>query len=249
MTIMTLKIAVLTCDKYLWCLKPFALLFNRYWDKDQKVTIFGYMPPDFSLPDNFDFVSLAPTQYPRELWSKGMIEALGQIEQDHVLWLWEDYWLKEQVDTTAINNLHNFLHSTDEGSNIISINVTGDRCGRPTAEYVDTISDVDLCTTSCEEEYQFNFQSAIWNKDLLLQNLIPDEDPWQSEENGSKRLKNLGNDGKHIVLGTSTNLVNYAIGMRKDVEHETGLKHLQEGDREEILQLGLIDASLYEIVT
>ena len=53
-----MTIYISTSDKYVFLLKPFAYLFNKFWSKDQKVVILGYTKPDFKLPKNFEFVSM-----------------------------------------------------------------------------------------------------------------------------------------------------------------------------------------------
>ena len=47
---MKLKIYIPTCDDYLWLIKPFMFLFNKFWDNSIQVIYLGYNPPDFNLP-------------------------------------------------------------------------------------------------------------------------------------------------------------------------------------------------------
>jgi hypothetical protein len=52
-----MRVYVLTSDKYLPALRPFAWLFTKYWSSTQPVTVVGFSPPTFALPENFDFLS------------------------------------------------------------------------------------------------------------------------------------------------------------------------------------------------
>ena len=79
-----MKVIVLTSDKYLHALQPFAWLFNKYWSSAQPVTVAGFTPPDFGLPDNFTFHSIgAFADYPVARWSDALIKLLNEIEADH----------------------------------------------------------------------------------------------------------------------------------------------------------------------
>ena len=37
-----LTLYIPTCNKYLWLIKPFSFLFNRFWDESIKVVYLGY---------------------------------------------------------------------------------------------------------------------------------------------------------------------------------------------------------------
>ena len=56
------KIHFPICDDNLWTLKIYSFLFEKFWGNEQEVVVMGFEKPDFELPQNFEFVSLAEKQ-------------------------------------------------------------------------------------------------------------------------------------------------------------------------------------------
>jgi len=102
---MTYPVYVLTNDHHLWLLKGFCYLFQKYWPY-QPVTIFGYHPPQFALPDGFSFKSLGPTNRPYQRWSDGLIEMIKKIESETFILMLEDYWLTKEVNYSGLLYLY-----------------------------------------------------------------------------------------------------------------------------------------------
>ena len=75
-----MRVIIPTCDPHLFVLKGFSYCFNKYWGEDFKVTILGFSKPDFELPDNFEFVSMADEQVGKAKgWSNYVIEYIESI--------------------------------------------------------------------------------------------------------------------------------------------------------------------------
>ena len=103
-----IPICVLTCDKYLWMLRPFAFLFNEFWGRDQEVRIYGYKSDPHILKDvpyNFSFHSINKNVYPVRRWSDGLIEMIGYLKCEHFILFLEDYWLYNDVHLYAVETM------------------------------------------------------------------------------------------------------------------------------------------------
>ena len=106
-----MRIFVLTSDNYLPALRPFAYLFNKYWHKDQPVTVAGFKQPDFDLPSNFTFHSLGNmADYPVGKWSNALIKLLHDFDDEVFTLFLEDYWLTRPVNVQAVQMLDDYMH-------------------------------------------------------------------------------------------------------------------------------------------
>lgn len=116
------SIVVLTNDKHLWLLRPFAYLFNQFWGA--AVTVAGYGRPEFELPDNFSFVSIAPHNYPANRWSDGLIWVLNHMTRSHVILMLEDYWLNAPVNEGCVAMMFRYAWQNPD---VLRIDLTADR--------------------------------------------------------------------------------------------------------------------------
>lgn len=231
-----IDITVLTSDNYLDALKPFAYLFNKYWSDEQQVNIVGFKTPTFVLPDNFRFISVGNQRdYPLEQWSNALIKYLQSSESAHTIIMLEDYWITRPVNVTAVRILWDYAKQFNY---VVRIDLTGDRLyagGMQPYGYVDC---VDLVKSDPASQYHMSLMTAIWNKDLMLKVLIPNETPWQVELEGTPRLRSHGND--MIVLGTRVWPVRHTLAHRRGDPTELLLDEIAPHDREELKKRGWI---------
>lgn len=104
-----MRVIVLTSDKYLQAVRPFAHLFNKYWAPDQPVLVAGFSEPRFSLPPNFSFHSIGRfVDYPVHRWSDALLALMGQIDDEAFVLMLEDYWLIRPVDTRGVRILYDY---------------------------------------------------------------------------------------------------------------------------------------------
>ena len=90
---MNLNIYISTCDTHIDLMKPFSYLFNKFWDDKQKVNVLGYQPPNFDMPDNFNFISMGKsTGNPKE-WAGDLYEYFKSIDDKHFIFGIEDFFI------------------------------------------------------------------------------------------------------------------------------------------------------------
>lgn len=220
-----MKVVVLTCDKYLWCLRPFAYLFNVYWSALQEVIVVGYARPAFVLPDNFSFFSVAPASYPPERWSDGLLVFLQQFPEPCFTLMLEDYWLIRGVDHGAVASLDGYLEAHQ---NVLRVDLTGDRLYSTRATDLECWGHLDLIETPADAPYQLSLQAGVWNRRRLLQILQPGQSPWGFEIQDHREL--LLSRGLR-VLGTRQMPVRYVngVGSGHGAKYTEGIpaEHLQ----------------------
>lgn len=238
------RVFVLTCDKYLWALKGFAYQFNKYWSELQPVVVAGYKRPDFYLPPNFEFHSIAPVDYGKDKWTTGLREFLQSVDDDHFVWMLEDYWLCRGVNHQAVETLHEFctLHPQ-----VLRMDLTDDRlyCGGMTNfDYVPYYGYLDIIRTPPDSAYQCSTQAAIWNRRRLLEVLVPGESGWEMEtyKPGSDigTAKNIRNREDLWVLGTRQRPVRYANITRGGDAETRYLDGLTKEDIEQLKGIGAL---------
>lgn len=221
---------VLTNDRHLWLLSGFARQFNQYWGEVQRVNVVGYAEPDpfnIPLPRNFSFTSLG-AQRPANEWSTGLLEMLRRIDEPYFLFMLEDYWLTRAPELARISDAYDYMK--EFGYRILRVDLSGDRAQHLTARTYADWRGTRLVQTPAETPYQISFQAAIWNRDLLLDILMPGENPWQAEIEGSKRFA-AGAHPNYLVLGTKPACLHYEPVYRS----KTGTFRLDlftENDRE-----------------
>jgi len=236
-----LRVFVITCDKYSWALKGFIHQFQKYWSTLQPVVVAGYTSPDYPLPDNFTFHSIAPEEYPKDKWSTGLIQFLRSIQDDHFVLLLEDYWLCRGVNHQAIGTLHELC---TQHIKVLRMDLTDDRQYNGEARDWDVLPYYgynDIIWTPASSPYQMSLQAGIWNRRLMLEVLKMDESAWQVEIGGS--ATNLRKREDLIVLGTRQRPVRYANMFRGgDSSPEAlNLTYLLPGDVEELRAAGALE--------
>lgn len=176
-------VVCITSDPYLWAIKPYAYLFDTFWNADKpEVFVAGFTPPDFRIPEYFRFLSIDAAPYPTNRWSDALIATLKSIDNDLVLLMLEDYWLCREPDTECIDMLAYFMK---ENPNVLKIDLTSSHIHRwdnaPEAEDLLSIGHYDIIKSPKLYPYRMSLQSALWNRERLLNILQPGLTPWQIE--------------------------------------------------------------------
>ena len=181
-----MTIVVSTCNKYRHLLKNFALLFNKFWDEKQRVLVFGYLPPEELLPENFKFISLGTEDEP---WSDQMIEILEQIPDSQFIYLREDYYLLKPVPIDKVQALWDFMRGCGDYKRM-SLQSIKDYT-QPVKKFFSEImmQNIKLYRMEWDAEYLCSFEASIFRKDLLQKYLVAGEGSQEGENNTSNRMK------------------------------------------------------------
>ena len=199
------RVFVPTCDNYMWCMRPFAYLFNKYWNNKQQVIFGGFTPPDFSLPPNFRFFQIDTTDYPPKKWSNGMIKMLQSFPDEYIILLLEDYWLNRKVNIDCVNACVDYMKHRPR---ILRIDLTDDRQYAGGVFDVDAVRQYNIVETPPGTQYQMSTQAGLWRKSLLLELLVPNKTAWETEIHTAP-------PGNMRVLGTRQKPVQYANALLK----------------------------------
>ncbi|CAM4100050.1 Glycosyl transferase [Zobellia roscoffensis] len=178
------SILVNTCDKFEDCWDPFFKLWSIYWP-DCKATIYLNTEYKEYSYEGLNIVALKVCErnnFPknqRATWSQCFEWALNAIETDVVLYLQEDYFLKDTVQNDIVAK---YVHFMSDNENMKCIHLTDQGIwGRGASEYE------NLDNAICQQKNRVSCQAALWRKSELLDLLRDYESGWEFEEFGSMR--------------------------------------------------------------
>tara|TARA_R110000765_G_scaffold83298_2_gene161961 strand:- start:522 stop:1322 length:801 start_codon:yes stop_codon:yes gene_type:complete len=187
-----LTLYIPTCNSYLFLVKPYTFLFNKFWNRPQKVVYLGYDKPKCDLPDNFDFITIGNDDDLKN-WSSDLINFFSSIDDDHFLFSCDDILLVDYTNFEVYDKLLKYLDNPRVGR----INVSRDTVNRP-HKHFDTNEDLTIIEAKQSADYRVSMALSIWRRDYFLKNLKVGMTPWEFEGQGGEVGKN---DGYHI-LGT-----------------------------------------------
>lgn len=234
-----MQIIVLTSNQYVNVLAPFAHFWQQFAGDARPVVVAGYdvAPPE--LPPRWEFQSIGRQR--DYTWSGGLLRLLEMRRQaghdEPFLLLLEDYFLTAPVDWAAIDEAA-FLMQIAPG--IDKIDLSGDRLKTP-----HTVLGPTFVKSDTGALFQMSMQAALWHPRMLKKYLRSDENAWQAEKAGTKRvnhaLEHTG-DGP-LILGLRTPPLIYinAVGGEGNHPGVISPKYMPEWMREECAAEGWIN--------
>ncbi len=199
-----MKVYIPTCDSHLFVIEAFSYFFNKYWGDDFEVKVLGFSEPDFSLPDNFEFVSMAKEQIGgAQGWSNYLIEYFNSIDDEHFIFGIDDFCIVRPFDRSLYEMLLGELNETVGRIDL-----------QPSLQYSRDPADVSLykeCSDfdilelnqnrsikTIDSLYRITAQFSIWNRKYFLRYLYSNWSPWDWEIRGSAMAEGDG----YKILGT-----------------------------------------------
>jgi hypothetical protein len=178
-------ILVNTCDKFEDCWIPFFKLFSIYWPDYREKIYLNTEYKDFT----YGGLNIIPIKgcekhnipkTKRATWSQCLKWALNEIDSDIVLYMQEDYFLKDPVKNDIVENYVEMMQNHED---IHCIHLTDQAllAASNPSKYE------NLYPALIKQRYRISCQAALWKKDILLSCLQNHENAWQFEEFGSLR--------------------------------------------------------------
>ena len=176
------SILINTCDNFEDCWMPFFTLFKNYWPDYSGKIYLNTETKSFEFP-GLNIISIknnVQTPDKKITWSECLIIALKTIDCEIILYMQEDYFLKDYVKTELVEK---YVDLMTENKDIHCVHLTDQaiEANLQPSEYE------NLYPAILNQRYLISCQAALWRKDILFSCLRPYEDAWQFEEFGSKR--------------------------------------------------------------
>lgn len=178
------SILINTCDNFEDCWTPFFQLWSTYWNDCQGKIYLNteYKEYHYSGLDIVSTQVCKKNNFPqdkRATWSQCLKWALEQMDTDIVLYMQEDYFLKDKVKNEIVEEYVELMANHPE---IDCIHLTDQ------AVFASEKSNIThLCKVRFHQRYRVSCQAALWRKEELLILIREKEDAWQFEEFGSMR--------------------------------------------------------------
>jgi len=182
------SILINTTDSFEDCWFPFFTLFKKYWP-GYTGKIYLNTETKSYIHEGLNIICIQNNKHtPNEriTWSECLLKALDFIEEDIILYMQEDYFLKDFVNNNIINNFVELMHCNQK---IDCIHLTDGAASGDTIsefEYLYTIPKIHRDRICC--------QAALWKKDTLKLYPRKYETAWNFEWWGSKRAAILNHN-------------------------------------------------------
>ena len=95
-----MKMVVLSCDKYEPCWKPFFTLLEKYYP---------HHPEVYLITETKQCPYCKTINVDSNIWTERFREGLKQIDDNQVLVMLDDFFIRKPVDEKRINNINSFL--------------------------------------------------------------------------------------------------------------------------------------------
>ena len=182
------SILINTTDGFEDCWFPFFTLLKKYWPEYTGNIYLNTETKTYSH-EGLNIISIqnnknTPNQ--RITWSECLIRALNVIDDDIILYMQEDYFLKDFVKNDIVEKFVQLMH---DNYKIDCIHLTD------AASPCEIISEFEyLYTTPKIHQDRISCQAALWKKDTLKLYPRNYETAWNFEWWGSKRAAILNHN-------------------------------------------------------
>ena len=167
-----MRVVVFTCDRYSWLVPTFLHFYKKKWPDNPYQTDF------VTETKKIDGVTTFCTG--KIPWADGAIKYLESCNEESFLLFLEDYIITKLINTNMIKKAEKLcvgdigcvrLNPHDRFSQfLVDANIDGFK------EY------------PLDKPYSVSLQPSVWQKEFLLEILQKDENIWQTEIEGSKRI-------------------------------------------------------------
>lgn len=198
-----LTILVNSCDKNSDLWEVFFTLLKKKWPDCPCRIILNTETQTYSF-DGFNIECLCvqknktEKQLKKYNWSDRLIDNLKQINTKYTFFLLEDFYIKNQVDSTEVEKL---LSKIDKIKKFGAIYLSDNESNYPS--YYN--KNLDLFKRHKFNHYKANATPAIWKTNVLLKLLRKNETPWDFEFKGTNRALFLSNKNFYCTYNRTAN--------------------------------------------
>ncbi len=193
-----MTILVNSCDAYADCWEPFFSLMKIYWADCPYDIVLNSETKTYS-DDSLKIMHF--NNINAKTYGKRMRENLLRIKTPYVLLLLDDFFLREQVDSSRIEEIVSWLKK-DKDIAVFSFANVKDIYNQTSKEY----KGFELRPRV--GEYKLNLQAGIWDRKKLMRYTKSHENPWEFETIGSMRTFN-GKDKFYVISDEKKSPIQY----------------------------------------
>jgi hypothetical protein len=193
-------VLVLSCDKYSDIWLPFFSFFQKYWPDCPFPIYLGTNKTTFNFANVKQIFSNK-----NSTWSDELQLILKQIPEKYIILILEDYFIYKKVKN---NDLFKIIETIQMNS-AAYVKLAAFPAKYDQLWPYEVFN--DLGAIKKNSTYRVCLQTAIWDKDILLGLIRPEENPWQFEIEASKRSNSLENLFLCVIADPSQKIVHGPI--------------------------------------
>ena len=179
-----MKIIVMSCDKNEDTFEPFHYFLEKYYPNHPEAIY-------FTESVNNPFYKTISVKHELSDWTRGVREFLSQVDDDRVLLMIDDLFIREPVDTKRIDLAEEILDWSQAAC--LNFEKSWDKNDKFT-EYV------GWKRREHGSEYEVSLMCGLWNKEKLIHVLDRNCTPWEIElKQEPKGYDYLINSGNFII--------------------------------------------------
>lgn len=220
-----------TCDEYIHLLQYFPYFWEKHWGKPETITVLGFDPPNFRLPDNFNFVSLGreddfrfPSNPSKWSWSDALLPFFKSISDPYFLYLWDEQFPCTTANHTIISRMETAIAEDRAQTAYLAFQ----ECHRPGHK----IFDSDVVEISQRAPYRTSIHTSIWRTERFLRYLRPGMTAWDFEQ---KNMVESMSDGDVVIESAPEKHGMYVFdiyraGIYNDKEYDLRIRDMLDQD-------------------
>lgn len=178
-----MKILVLSCDNYRDTFLPFHHCIEKYWPDHPEII---YKTETIDNP----YYKTIKANYPINLWTRGVREVLSQIDDNQILLMMDDCFIRRPVNKARIKYIS---HHLTGNTAMFNFELSWDIWDAPT--------DIDGFRRRCHgRPFEVSIMCGLWDKEKLMNVLRKEGSPWDVEwYQNTCGYDYLINDGDYII--------------------------------------------------
>lgn len=183
-----LAVVLHTCDAYERLWEGWAYCWNKFQSNTELSDSPLYFMNEIKIPSLDLKYAYRPTG--KGEWSDRLIRGLVNVPEPYVLYMQEDFWLKDTLNDSKLNMMMEYARQGE------AVRIMGS--GK---KLVDTLHPYEepyiLRRFQIDSPYFFGHAATIWYKPHLMACLGPGEDPWRNCYEGNERCKRMRHEPVH----------------------------------------------------
>ena len=198
-------------------------MFNKHWSLNAKVTILGYNPPTYDLPDNFKFISLGKQEEYGSAWTTALIPYFKQLSDEYFIFLADDYYILS-MDKSLMHEAEKYMKKGVEKVHLTNFN----------NRIFNKEKDVNFNIWEQDAKYRLSLQPCFIRRDYFLRYLYPGKSAWRYETN----FYDSRNDGAQILV-TKQDIVSYSNFTTQGKTNSRRMSKIMKEDLDALKQIGV----------
>jgi len=196
-----------SCDKYEDTWAPFFIQLHKYWPNFSMPVYLSTETKSYSF-SNFKIECPLSKKKVYKQWSERLLKLLESVNEEYILFMLDDFWLTETVDTKSFLNCYTYLKNNSAIGFICLKQEIKDYSSQEDKNNVHDCEYPELWECSKEKAFRITTQAGIWRKKYLIKLLRKHESAWYFETRASWRSKFY----KERVFDTKFNVLTYPVG-------------------------------------